>query len=151
MHFSPSTSRLVVITTTTGSEVLLCCAWNLSNLRYSSCGSTFAANLFFADHIRGTLHCQTGFVHHASSTVRIFAQLSKDLVLPLDIRSGVEVSIRKHSALRCGFSTQRRTITCGYGFQRGRLSADIYQGWSQRTGMRFGMTISCLLRRSGEQ
>ena len=86
-----------------------------------------------------------GLAYRPHPTVRLLADVYKDVRFPLSVRSGIEVQLVPAFTIRAGAASEPSRLTAGAGLRVGRLFVDLageYQevlGWSPAvsTGLRW--------------
>lgn len=84
-----------------------------------------------------------GLSYRALQTVRVLADLFKDVRFPATVRGGLEVHPISALALRAGVTTSPTRFSGGVGIQLGRLRADVAAeqhqelGWSPSASLQF--------------
>lgn len=83
-----------------------------------------------------------GLSYRASSSIRVVADVFKDLNFPASVRGGLEVHPISMLALRAGMITTPTQFTCGIGLHMNHLQADLAAeqhqelGWSPSASLR---------------
>lgn len=95
---------------------------------------------FDNERIPSTLRIGTQYLF--SKKVSAVAELDKSILLPINLKTGIEYSPTEPLFLRAGFATAQSAFSFGFGLVKKSLKVDVSATWNQRLGYSSAVGLS---------